>query len=124
LIFYSLFSGSRIDSLFFIATGGESALYWPKSAIYRILASPKFFRSIPFSRKSQYRFPRKSLYHFPAGAYTVFWQVPLPFFSESKIFKPLQLFSKQDNKQDNKQPRQWSKQFFAIEVIAAKLIVT
>ena len=86
-----------------------------KSAIYRILSSPKFFRSIPF--------PRKSLYHFPAGAYTIFWQVPLPFFSKSKIFKPLQLFSKQDNKQDNKQPRQWRKQFFAIEIIAAKLIV-
>jgi hypothetical protein len=88
-----------------------------KSAIYRILASPKFFRSIPF--------PRKSLYHFSAGAYTIFSQVPLPFFSESKIFKLLQLLSKQANKQDNKQPRQWnSKQFFAIEIIAAKLIVT
>ena len=48
-----------------------------KSTIYRILASPKFFRSIPFSRKSQY--------HFPAGAYTVFSQVLIPLAYKSKI---------------------------------------
>jgi hypothetical protein len=36
----------------------------PKSAIYRLLSSPKFFRSIPFSSKS--------LYHFLAGAHTIF----------------------------------------------------
>jgi hypothetical protein len=40
-----------------------------KSAIYRILSSPKIFRSIPFLRKSL----------------TAFAQVPLPFFSKFKI---------------------------------------
>jgi hypothetical protein len=40
-----------------------------KSAIYRILSSPKIFSSIPFLRESL----------------TAFSQVPLPFFSKSQI---------------------------------------
>jgi hypothetical protein len=42
-----------------------------KSAIYRLLSSPKFFRSIPFSGKSQYQ----KL----ASPNTVFSQVVIPF---------------------------------------------
>jgi hypothetical protein len=42
LILYSLFSRSRISSLFFIATGGESALYCQK-ALYTNFALVSIF---------------------------------------------------------------------------------
>ena len=69
LILYSLFSRSRIGSLFFIQTGGESALYCPKALYTAFSPVQNFF--------AQYRFL--------ASPNTIFLQVPLPFFSKSKI---------------------------------------